>query len=304
MRRPSEDSLNTLVTEAADDNASVFSDETLSAGSTPIFGRRLASYTRIRELPVVAGTYKAEMALYASMKAVAEGHAPLLLIQLNKLHFLKKNAPLLTTYLHAGTAKTEHCRIYFKILQNNLTCYVLMFATGPNVVLFNNALKPHTDLIYKDSKIRIYGASGAASTFGNGAIKLFLLHQNSPLLADALDPADLQHMASIKDFHLRTPAQSSPLYDAVVTQQRNEILRLVSQAEPIVNVPFAAYMDHGDRKVDGVKVHGCVRLFESVEGSDEATLTEDSLIVATVMLVLVEQEITKMRGNNKPSYVL
>lgn len=301
----SEESLLTLfsaTTPSEHDNASIFSEETLSAASALVFGEKLLTYTRIRELPLVVGLIKPDLQLYLSLKAIKNEEPAMFTIQLNKLHFLKKNAPLLTIYIHDGTGKVEFCKVYFKILLNNLTSYVLMFLSGENVVVFNDALKPHYDAIYKDTKIRLFGASGASSTFGNGLIKMFLLRNNSPTLADGIDIEKLKAATSIKDVDLSGNV-TTPFYTAVTRQDRSMVLKLLALAEPLVNVPYASYVDNGDEKLEGVRVTGSIRLFESVEESPDGKIAPSSLIMSTIMLVLIEQEMRKMRGTNKPLYV-
>lgn len=300
--RPSEESLSTLISRDADDVASVFSyasEETLSAGSLAVFGNRLLSYIRIRELPIVAGHLKSELVLYASAVALKEG-GPLLSLQLSKLHFLKKNAPLHHIYIHGDGDKEEYCKVYFRILSNNLTCYVLMFSHGENVVLFNNALTPCCDAIYKNTKIRIFGATGGASAFGNGIIKTFVLEDKAPILADGVPSAE--DAKSMKDVKINFP-NSSLFYDAIVKQDKVALQQLVAKGKPLVNVPFATYVDHGKEKMAGVKVDGSIRLFESAEEDIQPVPREESLVNACILLVLSEQEMRKMRGNNKPTYV-
>lgn len=305
LPRPrSEESLSTLVASSAtseDDVRSILthaSEETLATGHLTLFGNRLLTFTRIRELPIVTGLLTSEIALYPSVRAVKDG-SPLFTLQLNKFHFLKKNAPLLTVYIHTN-GKEEYCKVYFKILFNNLTCFVLMFRTGENLVLFNNALKPCCDAIYQGSKIRIFGTSGAASAFGTGLIKAFALSDSSPVLADGLDL--VLGAKSIKDVRISFD-NPGPLYDAVVRQDKSAVLQLQARGKPLVNVPFASYTDHGKEKMEGVKVDGSIRLFESVNGDGDEQISPQSLVISSVLLVLVDQEIRKMRGNNKPSYI-
>lgn len=303
-RSASEESLLTLysgTTPSEHDSASVFSEETLSTASLSVFGRRLVTYTRIREFPVVVGVIKLDIQLFRSLKSLKSEEPAMFTIQLNKFHFLKKNAPLLSTYLHDSEGKSEFCKVYFKILLNNLTCYVLMFQSGENVVVFNDALKPHHDAIYKGTKIRLYGAS-AASTFGNGLIKMFLLHGSSPLLADGVDTEKLAAATNIREVDLSGIVDSA-FYTAVSKQHRTTVLKLLSQAAPMVSIPYATYLDNGDRKMDGVRVSGSMRLFESTEESLDGEIGPPSYVVATIMLVLVEQELRKMRGTSKPLYV-
>lgn len=281
MRRPSEESTDTLVRD--DDAVSMYSEETLAVASTPVFNLRLSTYTRIRELPVVEGSLSG-LALHRLRSG-----GPLFTLHLNKLHFLRKNAPLLHTYVHRQGVRSEFCTIYFKVLHNNLTCYVLMFASGTNLVLFNYTLKALTDFTYKGSKIRVEGTLGAF--FGNSSIRLHLLSAASPTLADGLSEEAVR-AKTIKDIPLASAA--SPLCDAVTNQQRGEVLRLLAQAEPLSAVPFASYVDHDI--VDGAKTSS-VRMFESVEGLSEEELSEDLLVIATVMLVLVFEKVLKTRSS-------
>ncbi|KAF3994199.1 hypothetical protein FT663_00169 [Candidozyma haemuli var. vulneris] len=308
-RANSEESLSTLISaaqssatrdagRAAGDDSSIWSavsEETYSIGSLPLFGTRISAYTRIRELPILAGTLKSELACYLSTSVVKEGGPPLLTVHSNKFHFLARNAPLLTICRDGS----DFCKVYFKIISNNLTCYVFMFDEGEKLFLFNNAIKPSSDMIYKGTRMRIFGASGAASTYGNGHIKAFALSDNSPVLADGLIPPD--SAATIKDVKIKF-SEHSPLYDAVTKQRKTQVSQILASGEPLVNYPVASFLDHGKQKVDGVKLDGAIRIFEANNGED-SEVSRDTLILTTVMLVLTEQEVRKMRGNNKPSYV-
>lgn len=289
-----------------DDTASLLSfgsDETLTDARINVFGHHLLSYTRIRELPIVGGLLKSEVVLYPSIKAIKDGVSPIFCVQSNKFHFLMKNAPLLTVQKRGS----DFCKVYFKILSNNLTCYVLFFSDGQKVFLFNNALKPCSDAIFNNTKLRIVGASGAASTFGNGLIKIFALADESPSLADGfIVPHDA---ATIKDVRFRF-SDNPPLYTAVTKQHKTVVLNLLAQAVPIVKIPVASYLDHGKNRVNGVRLDGSVRLFESTDDcfgadgdNDENDLPGGSSVLCCLLLVLIEQEIRKMRGHNKPSYV-
>lgn len=302
-RSASEESLLTLfsaTTPTEIDNASLFSEETVSAALVKVFGRKLLSYTRIREMPLVVGLVKLDLRLYSSLNSLKNGEPPMFTIQLNKLHFLKKNAPLLTTYYHNGSHKVEFSKVYFKILLNNLTCYVMMFLSGENLILFNDALKPHADAIFKGTKMRVFGASGASSTFGNRLIRLFLLEDLSPTLADGLDSEKLDAATCIKEVDL-TGISSNPLYEAVTKQHRSDVLKLLSQAKPLVGIPYASYVDNGEIR-DGVRATGSVRLFESVAESEDG-FSPTSLIMANLMMLLIEQELRKMLGTRKPLIV-
>lgn len=245
---------------------------------------------------------KLDVQLFSSLAAVKNDTPPMFTIQLNKLHFLKRNTPLLTTYYHNGASKEEFSKVYFKILLNNLTCYVVMFLSGAKVVLFNDALKPHTDAYFRGTKVRFFGASGASSTFGNGLIKMFLLDKSSPTLADDCDEQKIQEASAIKDIDLSS-IESSPFYQAVTRQDRSTVVKLLSLSSPLVGIPYASYVDNGDQKCDGKRVTGHIRLFESVEDPIDGEISATSLIIANIMMVLVEQELRKMRGYNKPLMV-
>lgn len=308
-RAPSEESLLTLISAAqltlqrqanpfSGDESSIWSaesEETYLIGSIPLFGTRIAAYTRIRELPVLAGNLKSELACYLSTGAIKEGKSPILTVHSNKFHFLARNAPLLTICRNGA----EFCKVYFKIIANNLTCYVLIFDQGEKLFLFNNAIKPCLDTVYKGTKIRIIGASGAASTYGNGHIKAFALSDRSPVLCDGLVPPE--DGATIKDVKIKF-LEESPLYHAVTKQRKSQVSQILALAEPLVNYPVASFLDHGKQKVDGVKLDGAIRIFEANVG-DEDDISRDTLVITAMMLVLTEQEVRKMRGNNKPSYV-
>lgn len=297
----SEDSLSTLFTSDHDDAGSLFSLETLSVASFPVFGKPLLSYTRIRIFPLVVGQIKLDIQLFASVAALKNGGGPLLSVQLNMLRFFKKNAPLLTIFNHRDGSKSEFAKVYFKILRNNLTCYVIMFASGEKVVLYNNALKPHTDAVFKNTKVRMVGIS-SASAFSNGSLRLFVLKPESHTLVDGLDFTSLDAAESIKEVDLSKNALT-PLFDAVVQQNRTKVLKLLGSANAVVDVPLVSFTDQGDTKIEGVRVAGSVRLFESTIDSHETEPSHDSLTLMTMLMTLIEQEMRKMRGSNKPLYV-
>lgn len=308
-RASSEESLLTLISAARQsqqrdlsnsngDNSSIWSaasEETYSVGSIPLFGTRILNYTTIRELPIIAGNLKSELACYLSTSDIRLGKAPLLTVHANKLHFLARNAPLLTI-CREGVA---FCKVYFKIISNNLTCYVLIFDDGEKLFLFNNAIKPCLDTFYKGTKVRIFGASGAASTYGNGHIKAFALSKNSEILADGLIPPEPN--STIKDVKIRFSGESL-LYEAVTKQRKSQVSQILALSQPLINYPVASFIDYGKEKVDGVKLDGAIRIFEANTGPD-SEVNRDTLVVTAMMLILAEQEVRKMRGNNKPSYV-
>lgn len=297
----SDESLSTLLTSDHDDAVSLFSLETLSVATFPVFNKPLLSYTRIRVLPLVVGQIKLDIQLFLSVAALKNGEGPLFSVQLNMLRFFKKNSPLLTIYIHRNGAKFEFAKVYFKILRINLTCYVIMFENGEKAVLYNNALKPHTDVVYKNTKIRMVGIS-SASAFSNGSLRLFVLKPESKTLVDGLDLSSLESATTIRDMDLSKNALS-PLFDAVVQQNRTKVLKILSEGSPVVDVPLVSFTDQGDTKIEGVRVAGLVRLFESTIDSEESDPSSDSLTLMTMLITLIEQETRKMRGSNKPLYV-
>lgn len=295
------DSLSTLLTSDNDDATSLFSLETLSVAAFPVFGKPLLTYSRIRTLPLVVGPIKMDIQLFLSVAAMKNGDGPLFSVQLNMLRFFKKNAPLLTIYIHRDGTKSEFAKVYFKILRNNLTSYVIMFTDGKKAILYNNALKPHTDAMYKNTKLRMVGIS-SASAFSNSSLRLFVLKPESPTLVDGLPLSSLDAAQSIKDVDL-SKNDPTPLFDAVVQQNRTKVLKLLGASNVVVNVPLVSFTDQGDTKIEGVRVAGLVRLFESTIDSGETEPSPDSLVLITMLMTLLEQETRKLRGSNKPLYV-
>lgn len=321
-RSVSNETLSTLVTSTAAtttssrqdtpaaDTESLYSSDTLAVSLAQVFCKPLYSYTTMREFPLATSLMRNEIYIYQSMDALKQGDSPLLSMQPNKLHFLKKNAPLQTVSRHDSGQKEEFCKIYYKILENNLACYVMMFNSGENVVFYNNGIRPHSDTIYKGTKLRLYGASGATSTFGSNSMRMYALNENSPTLVDFVSDSGFEG-SSVKNLKLHAPSGTCKLYDSVVSQNRNELLLLLAQELPLVNVPIATFVDAGGAKVEGFRVEGIVRLFESnsrqsdsnlpednIDGAGAADgIAEDSMVLATAMAIFVEQEMQKMRGN-------
>lgn len=283
LRSTSWESLHTLVPE----DALVLSLATeATVAPLPLFGRPLSHYSRLRELPVVSSL--SELQLFASVADIKAGQKPLLLLSLHRLHFLKKNAPLWTI-----TGDCDACKVYFKIHTNNLTSYHIVFENAPPIIILNNALRSLCDITIAGTKLRVFGALGAASTFGSGLIRVIALTPDSPSLADSLDLEKSQPPKKLffkdTDFH-----------KALVRQDRHVVALLVNAGRPLVTVPLALYTDAGGAKSGGVRIDGTIRLFEV---ADSDGILDDSLRLACVILVLAEQEIRKMRGNNKPTII-
>lgn len=325
-RSVSDETLSTLVTSTAAtvtsshhdstsaDAESLYSADTLAVSLAQVFSKPLHSYRIMREFPLATCLLRNEIYIYSSMDALKQGSSPLLSMQPNKLHFLKKNAPLQTVSRHRNGQKEEFCKIYYKILENNLACYVMMFTSGDNVVFYNNGIRPHSDTTYRGTKLRLYGASGATSTFGSNSMRMYALSDNSPTLVDFVDDIGFVG-SSIKSLLLHAPSGSCKLYDSVVRQNRNELLLLLAQELTLVNVPIASFVDAGGAKVEGARVEGILRIFESTSspsGSNtdetdddgagatiENGIAKNSMVLATAMAIFVEQEMQKMRGNLK-----
>lgn len=304
IRSNSNDTLSTLVNSVASpshrrgdfyDNESVDSSGTLAVANALVFGTPLLSYRKARELPITTGTLRNELLLYDSIETLKSGAGPTLTFQPNRLHFLKKNTPLHTVVKHQNGQKLDFCKVYYKILETNLTCFVLMFASGETLVLYNNGIKPHSDTVFKKTKLRLYGASGGTSAFGSNNMRIYALNDSLPTLVDFVEDLSFEG-ASVKSLKLHAAQGSCKLYDCVVRQQRHQVLQLLAQESAMVDAPIATFLDSGGAKMEGVKVEGIIRLFESTTNTEEE-LGSDSLVLATIMAIFVEQEIQKMRGN-------
>lgn len=297
------------------DSASLSSADTLAVATTSVFGQQLLTYRRNRQFPLTTGLLRNELQLFVSIDALKRGSGPLLSFQPNRLHFLKKNTPLHTVFRHHNGQKSDFCKVYYKILENNLTCHVLRFVWGVNIVVYNNGIKAHSDTIYNGTKVRLYGASGGASTFGSNSMRIYALNDSSPTLVDFVGKEGFPG-AIVKDLRLHAHPGACLMYDCVMNQQRNQLLNLLAKESPVVSVPISSFVDSGGERMHGMKIEGTIRVFESVanendEGNassaesagsrkeDEDEIATDSLVLATVMAIFVEQEMQKMRGNLK-----
>lgn len=311
-RTRSEETLQTLVNESHDsvldasDLLLVFSERTLSSAHHVVFGLPISSYTRLRELPLVSNFMHPGISLYRLAADAKNKDAwPLLTIQLSFLAFLKKNSPILVINRWISpTEKTEFCRVFFKVLSNYLTCFVLIFTfpdgSSQSVVLLNNGVRPSVDLLWQNTKLRVSGLTGATSMFGNSLFKMHVMAETSPLLTDNVHLPSITS-SSVKKFKPEVKeGHTNPLFAALLNQDKSLVAKMVSEGTPLVNVPLSTYTDSGYTKVAGVRVNGTIRIFEN---SDSEDLSTNTLVMCCVLLVLREQEISKMRGNNKPSYV-
>ena len=233
---------------------------------------------------------------------------PILLTSNPMLNLFMRNSPFLVIYKYNDKhEKSVFCKAYFRVLANNLTSNVLYFSLNDGstkmVTLLINGISPSVDLILDSTKIRITGVTGTTSTFANGLIQLYIMKNSCPSLADGLnlhgqvDPAN----HSLKNIKVEVDS-SNELYNSLVKQERPKLKRLVSEGENLFHLPFASFVDTGDRKLKGLSVcqNGVLRLFST---NDNPTVCDDTLILCCIILVLREQEFRKNKGNKKPALV-
>ncbi|ODV68171.1 hypothetical protein HYPBUDRAFT_5972 [Hyphopichia burtonii NRRL Y-1933] len=293
-RSESQDTLSTLISTSqanASDLVSVFtatSDETLLPLDKLIFGKSISGYTSLYELPIVSNFLSPGISLFKSFESFELNEAPILTIQTSVLSIFKKNSPLsqITT-----ADKSIFCKVYFKILNNNLTCHILQFQTLPyTLILYNNGIKSCIDLLYKNTKLRISGTS--SSTFGNSLISIKPLTSNSPSLIDDLQ---IKHSENPKNFKI---LQNGELFDSLIKQNKKKITELLNKERFLCgNVPLAWCIDNEG----GGKVSASIKMFAVPSNSPD--LDDDSMVLCCILLVLREQEIRKMRGKNQASYI-
>jgi hypothetical protein len=340
-RSASEETLSTLVTSSAEANPegddaephdtddltdlssllTISSDET-AFDDLKVFGKSLTRYTQRRDFPIVLNFLSPGSMVFKSVKSLAayqdelrnnvghEGHLtyPILHISVPVLGIFKKNSPFMVIHKYGERgAKYEYCKVYFKILEQNLSCYILVFAShshDPIVMLNNNSCRPSVDLNLENTKVRITGVSGATSTFGTGLIKTFLLSDTSPHLCDRLG-VTFDRDNVIKTIKIAT-AKDNELARLLVGNKSNSTrFRNLMLPQYLINMPFAKYIDLGDKRIGSMLVrHGSISCFDEKDastGSDEISNT--ALILVCINLVLREQELRKNKGNNKPTLV-
>ena len=79
---------------------------------------------------------------------------PLLQTSTPMLSIFKINSPFMLIYKYNNSnEKSVFCKVYFRILTNNITCYILIFQLDngelKTVVLMNNGIRPSVDLLYR-----------------------------------------------------------------------------------------------------------------------------------------------------------
>lgn len=310
-----------------DDLISIFtskSEETLTnRPKFKIFNKPATSYIVLKQFPITSNFLNPGNQIFSSIN-LKNSSNPLLSIQSVMLSFLKKNSPIMIIHKFINnsenidvnnnddnTIKQQFCKVYFKILSNNLTCYVLKFPTlKKTLILLNNGLKSSIDLIWQNTKIRINGITGTSSTFGNGLIKIHLLTHDSPSLIDnIIDYDECEYTDDVKNFKINFKLpEKNQLFNALLNQDKSKVNKLINQEKKLIVNPFAALIDVGNEKINGMKIDAMTKILQSnvIDNNNNTNtndITDDSLIIACILLILREQEIKKMRGNNKPSYV-
>lgn len=313
--------------EEPSDLASVLSagsDQTL-VNNVKIFGSPVGSYRVIREFPIVSPLLQLDVLVFPSNKSLEvyarkdmsdeernalneEGlGVPLLETSTSVLSIFKKHAPYMEIYKYKTLHQKEvFCKVYFKLLDNNLTCFFLIFKLSDDscetVILMNNGLKPSVDAIYHNSKVRVLGVTGTASTFASSNTRLFVMERSSPSLADDVDIENLPNdiAAPFKNVKVKI-RETNKLYVSLKKSDRSVCNSLELVARHLVNIPFASFTDNGDHKLKGVylKRNGTIRTFEALDKE----LNDTTLITVCILLVLREQEFRKNKGNKKPTFV-
>ncbi|CUM45247.1 uncharacterized protein AC631_02524 [Debaryomyces fabryi] len=302
------------------------SEETVT-NNLKILGYPITSYTTVRELPIVSTFLQPGVLIFSSLKSLdiysqknlspeetklyhSQGLGiPLLQTSTSMLSIFKINSPFLIIYKYnKANEKSVFCKVYFRILTNNVTCYILIFQLDngelKTVVLMNNGVKPSVDVVYENTKIRITGVTGTTSTFANGFMQLYILQNSSPSLCDDMTIQNTLESinSSIKNVKVNV-SDSNELYSSLKCHQRKATLtRLMNEGKALINTPLATFVDNGDEKFKGLNLfkNGTIKIFETTNDNEN---NNNMLIMTSILLVLREQEFRKFRGNNKPTFV-
>lgn len=301
------------------------SEETVT-NNVKILGYPITSYTSVRELPIVSTFLQPGVLVFSSLKSLdiysqknlstektelyhLQGLGiPLLQTSTPMLSIFKINSPFMLIYKYNKlNEKSVFCKVYFRILTNNITCYILIFQLDSGelktVVLMNNGIRPSVDLLYENTKIRITGVTGTTSTFANGFIQLYILQNSSPSLTDEMSVQNTVETinSSIKNVKVNVN-ESNKLYNSLKFQKKATLTKLMNEGKTLINTPLATFVDNGDEKFKGLNLfkNGTIKIFETSNDNENNTNT---LIMTSILLVLREQEFRKFRGNNKPTFV-
>lgn len=283
-----------------------------------IFNESIGNYNVLRELPVVSSFLQQGVYVFSSMKSAeiysnknlsseeldlyhSQGlGVPLLQTTSSMLSIFNPTSPFMTINRYKNaTEKYEVCKVYFKIVSNHVSCYTLILNLqgGPKaVILLNNGIHPSTDFVWENTKCRVVGVTGAVSTFGNCLIKVYAMNEKSKLLSDDLE---VKLKSTLKRMKIKM-SDTNELCEAIRKGDKSKVKALVDQSKPLINIPVGTFIDNGSVKLLGKIVkHGTMKIFDS----SSTDMSENSMVLACILLTLREQEYRKNKGNNKPTFI-
>lgn len=330
IRRFSNETLSTLVDDlhsvvGTDDNdndvstiQSNSSDETIF-NSIKIFNTPLSLYTKKREFPIISNFFSGGVMVFESCSTLLEYRnelkksndskyiktRPMLHTEVPVLVLFKKKPPFMIIHKYTENGeKVEYCTVYFKVLANNLTSYIITFnpelcKLSPIVLLNNdNSFKPSVDFTFSDCKVRVLGISGATSTFGTSSTRTFIMDKTSLNLSDDLK-VEFKEENLIKNLRI-VASQENELANLLIGNKSNSSrFKSLMNGKVLLQSPFASYTDDGNKRIGSLLIrHGTINCLD-----EEGDVSEKALVITCINLVLREQEYRKNRGNNKPMFV-
>ncbi|CUM65176.1 uncharacterized protein PRCAT00002804001 [Priceomyces carsonii] len=286
-----EDISQDLRSRRDDDILSFISDTATTMMGGDLFNHLAESYRFIRRLSVVCSF------LHPDATVLNNGR-PLLQTSTSVLSVFKKNSLFMDIHkVQADNQKTEFCKAYFRVLSNNLSCYILYLNLSEGLktlVIMNNGIKPSNDFIWMDTKCRVTGVTGTTSTFAHGSIKLYVMRPSSPSLVDRIRLDERETL--IKNFKIEIDG-ANELCDAVRRQDKPKVNQVYSEGQTSFNFPFASFQEEKSVKVLSKYVkNGTIRIFEQFSED----ISETNLVLICILLVLREQEMNKFKGNKGP----
>lgn len=300
------DSSETLIN---DDSQSLITSTSGQTATNELFQQSIDSYKQHR-LSIVSPFLQSDSLVfknpndlnqYLYEKDSHEESFPLLQTSSSIINYFKPNSPfLIINRFQSQHQKYEFCRVYFKKLEKNLTCYTLIFNIDNEnkvLVLLNNELIPSVDFFWENVNFRTVGTTGATSTFGNGLIKLYLVQNDYNLLSDDV-VIDYDSPVSMKAVKIKLPVDNE-LINNLTRTNKPFVQSNLTDTKLLFNLPYAIFMDTHER-LNKTKFNksGEIRLFDY-----DDNISEHGLIMLCVLLTLREQESRKNKGNNKPTYV-
>ncbi|EGV62221.1 hypothetical protein PSN45_000944 [Yamadazyma tenuis] len=262
----------------------------------------------LKILPIVSSFLSNDVQVFRS-EADAQNHAddaksafPLLSTSSSILNYFKLNSPLLVINSHtSATDKHEFCRVYFRFLHKNLTCYVLIFnfnGCKKVCLLLNNELRPYVDCVWHTTKLRILGPSGATSTFGNGFIKAFVVDKPYNTLTDQVQVSWTSEPSSAKDIKIDIDHQN-PLISSLLAHNKQAVGQNLTGTRPVLRTPVAMFMD-GNKRLKKGAAASHLRIFDPSDKNHG--ITDNGMVLAAILLTLRESEVRKNKGTNKPTF--